>query len=124
MAWKKNSKEEQRLDLVRQMTKGKIAISELCRRFRISRPTAYKWRKRYQQGRLRGLREKSRKPLVCGLQTSARWLRRVKSFRLRHPTWGARKLRHVLAASLGKAGLPSVATIGRWLKRWGLARGR
>ena len=124
MAWKKNSKEEQRLDLVRQMAKGKIAISELCRRFRISRPTAYKWKKRYEQGKLRGLREKSRKPLVHGLQTSALWLRRVKRLRLRHPTWGGRKLGHVLSEAFGKAGLPSVATIGRWLKRWGLARGR
>lgn len=124
MAWKRNSKVEQRLDLVRQMAEGKIATSELCQRFGISRPTAYKWSRRYKQGRLRGLRDKSRKPLARGLQTSVLWLRRIKRLRRRHRTWGARKLCHVLVETYGKAGSPAVATIGRWLKRWGLARGR
>src|ERR1039457_6325189 len=28
------------------------------------------------------------------------------------------------ASQLGSAGLPGVATISRWLKRWGMAKGR
>jgi transposase InsO family protein len=123
MAWKNISKEEQRLDLVRQIGEGKLSISELCRRFRISRPTAYKWKRRYQEKKLRGLRDKSRRPLVLALQTSAKWLRRVRRSRQRHPTWGARKLGHELGARFGGKGLPSAATMSRWLKRWGLARG-
>ncbi|SFD30987.1 Helix-turn-helix domain-containing protein, partial [Pragia fontium DSM 5563 = ATCC 49100] len=38
-------------------------ISELARRFSISRKTAYKWLSRYQQQGLPGLAERSRKPL-------------------------------------------------------------
>jgi transposase len=118
MPWKSKSKVEQRFDLVRQMAAGKLAVSELCRRFKISRQTAYKWFRRYRQKRLSGLKERSRRPCYLAAQTTARWLRR------RRPTWGARKLRHTLRARFGKKGAPSTATINRWLQRWGLSRGR
>ena len=124
MPWKTKSKEEQRFDLVRQIAAGQLSVSELCRRFRISRQTAYKWQKRYRQKKLAGLRDRSRRPLYLAGQTSAQWLRRVRRSRHRHPTWGARKLRHELIGRLGCRGAPSLATISRWLKRWGLSRGR
>ena len=47
MPWKKNDLVEQRYDLVRQMKAGELTVSELCRRAKVSRQTAYKWRKRY-----------------------------------------------------------------------------
>jgi putative transposase len=124
MPWKLKGKIEQRFDLVRQMGAGKVSVKELCRRFLISRQTAYKWRERFRLGRLSGLRDKSRRPLSCAVQTNFRWLRRVRQFRRRRPTWGARKLRPELSHRFGNRGVPSVATIGRWLKRWGLSRGR
>jgi putative transposase len=124
MPWKNRSKEEQRLDLVRQMAIAAHPVGELCRRFGVSRETAYKWRQRYRQKRLPGLREQSRRPLYLAAQTSVRWLRRLRRLRRQRPTWGARKLRHVLAERFGKKGPPSLATISRWLKRWGLSRGR
>jgi transposase InsO family protein len=124
MPWKNRSKEEQRLDLVRQMAVGAHTVGELCRRFGVTRQTAYKWRRRYRQKRLRGLRDQSRRPLSLAAQTSVGWLRRVRQLRRRRPTWGARKLRHVLAERFGKKGAPALATISRWLKRWGLSRGR
>jgi len=124
MPWKNKSKVEQRFDLVRQMAAGKLAVSELCRRFKISRQTAYKWLRRYRQKRLAGLRDRSRRPACLAAQTSVPWLRRLRQLRRRRPTWGARKLRHTLSARFGKKGAPSAATISRWLARWGLSRGR
>jgi transposase InsO family protein len=124
MPWKSKSKEEQRFDLVRQMAKGQLAVSQLCRRFQICRQTAYKWLRRYRQKRLRGLKDRSRRPLSLAAQTSVDWLRRLRQLRRRRPTWGARKLRHALGARFGKTKAPSLATISRWLKRWGLSRGR
>jgi transposase-like protein len=123
MPWKTNSKEEQRFDLVRQMMAGLVSVITLCRRLGISRQTAYKWRRRYRLGKLRGLKERSRRPLVSPGQTGALWLRRVRRFRGSHPTWGARKLGHELRRRYGPLGAPAVATISRWLKRWGLSRG-
>jgi putative transposase len=124
MPLKKKYKEEQKFDLVRQMIAGQFSIKELSQRFGVSRQTAYKWRQRYLKGRLRGLREKSRRPVVLAGQTSSLWLQRVRRLRRRRKSWGARKLRHVLAQRFGASQAPSVATIGRWLKRWGLSRGR
>jgi putative transposase len=124
MPWKHCSKEEQRFDLVRQMIAGSSTVRALCRRFSVSRQTAYKWLKRYRRGRMRGLSDRSRRPRCVAAQTDACWLRRVRRWRGRHPTWGARKLRHCLCQRFGARGVPAVATINRWLRRWGLTRGR
>lgn len=124
MPWKKTSLFEQRLDFVRQMARRKGPLEALCGRFGISRQTAYKWLDRYRHGRRRALRDKSRRPLFNGIKTGALWLRRVRRARLQHSTWGARKLRHVLVQRFGAMDAPATATISRWLKRWGLARGR
>lgn len=106
------------------MQAGLVPVRELCRRFGVSRQTAYKWRARYRRGRLAGLHDCSRRPRLLAGRTSALWLRRVRRERERHPTWGARKLRHRLRARFGAAGVPACATISRWLRRWGLSRGR
>lgn len=124
MPWKATSRQEQRFDLVRQMSAGQCSVIELCRRFKISRQTAYKWRRRFRAKRLPGLQDRSRRPRRIVGQTSRLWLRRVRRWRLAHPTWGARKLRHCLARRFGRAPVPALATISRWLKRWGLAKGR
>lgn len=123
MPWKRISKIEQRLDLVRQMIKRLVPVAELCRRFKIARQTAYKWCRRYRQSRLRGLEELSRRTKSRSGRLGASWQQRIRRERLRHPTWGARKLRHVLSKRFGPEA-PSVAAISRWLKRWGLAAGR
>lgn len=124
MPWKLSRKEELRLELVRQMMAGQVAVRELCRRFGISRQTAYKWRKLYRSGRLNTLQDRSRRPRRVARKTKPLWLRRLRRWRQRHPSWGARKLRHQLIERFGRSGAPSVATMTRWLKRWGLSRGR
>jgi putative transposase len=124
MPWKKTGLIEQRLDLVRQIIRRNVPLKVLCRRFWISRQTAYKWLRRYRHGRRRALRDRSRRPLLNAVRTEVGWLRRVRRARLKHPTWGARKLRHVLVQKFGADNAPATATISRWLRRWGLARGR
>ena len=124
MPWKYKSEIEQRLDLVRQWRAGVVGKSELCRQFKIARTTAYKWVRRYRQQKLAGLHNRPRRPRRVAGRTARRWLRRLRWLRLRHPTWGARKLRHVLAERFGPEQLPASATISRWLKRWGLAKGK
>jgi putative transposase len=124
MPWKTKSELEQRLDLIRQWGVGKLSKSALCREFKVSRTTAYKWVRRYRQKGLAGLRDQSRRPRHLSGKTDRVWLRRLRSLRLRHPTWGARKLWHVLARRYEARHQPASATISRWLKRWGLAKGK
>lgn len=124
MPWKKNDRIEQRYALICQMKAGELTVSELCREAKISRKTAYKWWQRYCQRRLRGLADQSRAAKRVFGKPDRLWLERVRRMRQRRPTWGARKLRHRLGLDWGPAGLPSVAAIARWLKRWGLAKGK
>ena len=124
MPWKTQCPSEQRWDLVRQIKAARRTITELCRQFKISRQCAYKWQHRYRHKGLWGLRDRTRRPRRLARQTHRLWLRRLRRQRLAHPTWGARKLRHELVLGFGKKGAPALATISRWLQRWGLSRGR
>jgi putative transposase len=124
MPWKAKNVEEQRYEFIRQWRAGERSVSELCREYAISRQTAYKWQRRFRQRRLAGLQDRSRQPQRQGCQTSKLWLQRLRRARKRRPTWGARKLRWSLARDFGRQGVPSVASIGRWLRRWGLTPGK
>ena len=104
------------------MAEGALSVRTLCGQFGVSRQMAYKWRRRYRENRRSGRKEKSRRPLSLAVQTSALWLRRVRRLRAQRKTWGARKLRHQIIRNFGRKEAPSAATIGRWLKRWGLCR--
>ncbi len=48
MPWKESSAMDQRLLLVADYHRLAFSVAELCRRFAISRPTAYKWLARYE----------------------------------------------------------------------------
>jgi transposase InsO family protein len=124
MPWKNTNQQEQRFQLISEMRAGDTPVTELCRRLKISRKTAYKWLRRFGLKRLNGLKDQSRRPRRVPGRTSDLWLERVRRRRLKHPSWGARKLWHRLQRDFGETGLPSVAAISRWLKHWGLASGR
>jgi putative transposase len=124
MPWKAKNIEEQRYEFIRQWQAGGRSVSDLSREYQISRQTAYKWRRRFQHRRLAGLKDRSRRPEHQGRQTRKVWLQRLRRERQRRPTWGARKLRWSLEERFGRQGVPSSASIGRWLRRWGLTPGR
>lgn len=50
MSWKEKTVEQSREEFVLAALCGEDSISELCRKAGISRPTAYKWMRRYQAG--------------------------------------------------------------------------
>jgi transposase InsO family protein len=124
MPWKKIDLRSQRYELVRQMIAGELNVVELARRFGITRQAAYKWRKRYRRSGCSGLADQTRRPQRCPHKLSTQWIRRIRQTRLRHPTWGARNLRWKLVRRFGAKGVPSTATISRYLRKLGLARGR
>lgn len=122
MPWKKDSKVNQRLQLVEAMIRGERSVSELCRAAGISRQTAYKFRPRYEaQGRA-GLEDQSR--AHRGRERLQAWRRRVFALRRRWPTWGGEKLRDRLRRRWPGRRLPSQRTIERWLRQAGLSRRR
>jgi len=86
-----------------------------CRRFGISRPTFYRWLKRYDPKDLRSLEDQSSLPKHRRQPSwSAECAEAVRSLREQYPSWGKDKL----VVLLRRQGLEiSVSMVGRILKR-------
>ncbi len=101
-----------------------FSIAELCRRFQISRPTAYKWITRYEADGLRGLHNHSRRPHTSPTATPEHIVTRVLEARRRHPSWGPKKLLDPLQRRHPTWPWPAPSTVAALLKRHGLVRPR
>jgi transposase InsO family protein len=119
MPWKESSTVSERTEFVRLASAGGANLSELCRRFGISRPTAYKWLGRYRTGGPSGLQDRSRTPHGSPAKTPAAVEAAVIQLRQQYPAWGGRKLRARLRA-LRHTHLPAASTITAILRRHGL----
>src|SRR5437879_2328616 len=119
MAWGMVDIEEQRVRFVVSASRGERTMQELCREFEISRPTGYLWLRRYHEGGVAAVVEKSRRPHHSPERTARALEERVLALRQQRPDWGARKLRVLLKDS--GVHLP-VITIHRILLREGLVR--
>jgi transposase InsO family protein len=110
---------DQRVRFVIQASQAAANLAELCREFEISRPTGYRWLKRYRAQGVEGLCEDSRRPQHVPGRTAAVLEERIAELRRERPDWGARKLQ-VLLRRQGVE-LP-IVTIHRVLLRHGLVR--
>ncbi len=52
MPWKQTDAMTERVKLITEYLSGNYSVSELSRRFEVSRPIVYKWIERYEQGSL------------------------------------------------------------------------
>lgn len=118
MPWQEVTPMSQRRDFIALATAPGANISELCRRFGVSRKSAYKWLARYQAHGLPGLENRSRRPHSSPRKVTPRLEGDVLALRKKHPAWGGRKLRARLQA-LGQVEVPSASTITAILERNG-----
>jgi transposase InsO family protein len=90
-------------------------VAEVCARHGISRASFYRYRRRYREEGIAGLRPRSRRPRSSPARIEPSLEARIVELRRRHPRWGARRIH----AELGRAGIkpPAVATIHRALRR-------
>ena len=114
MPWREMSVMELRQEFVQLCRQEGANVSELCRRFGISRTTAYKWLGRAAAGE--GLGERSRRPHRSPARTAVEMEALVLALRARHPRWGGRKLSRRLR-DLGYIGVPAASTITEILRR-------
>ena len=68
------------------------SMAGACRSFGISRPTGYKWLRRYEERGLEGFLELSRVPWRHPKETAPETVELLLAARRLHPTWGPRKL--------------------------------
>ena len=57
MPWKETTTMEQKVEFICEWLSGNYTITELCKEFRISRPTAYRLINRHEEMGIKGLLE-------------------------------------------------------------------
>jgi transposase InsO family protein len=112
LPWSQVTVKDQREEFVRLANQAEANVSELCRRFKISRKTGYKWLARDD------LEDRSRRPHSSPARMPGELEARVIGLRAEHPAWGGRKIAHVLARDAGVQMAPSTAN--SVLRRHGL----
>ena len=118
MSWNPRDTVNLRLEFVQLALHEGSNHRELCRRFGISPKTGYKWLKRYRQGGVAGLEDRSRRPLSSPTCTSPEVEQRVIALRREH-VWGGRKIERRLH-DLGDLVVPTASTVTRILHRHNL----
>lgn len=117
MPWEKKTVEENRREFARRVSEKEKSMSALCREYGISRPTGYKWLKRYEAGE--ELSDRSRRPFHTANRIEAAIENRIVEMRRREPAVGALKTRRMLENE-GMTGVPSASTINEVFRRNGL----
>ena len=118
MPWKERSAMSLRHEFILLAVQEGTGVRALCRRFGISRKTAYKWLTRYRGEGIAGLRERSRRPRRSPRQSTAAVELAVLGVRLAQPRWGGRKIRARLQAQ-GAEAVPAASTITAIVRRHG-----
>jgi transposase len=124
MPWIEETKVEQRLKFVTRVRQENISIAKACREFGISRPTGYKWLKRYDAEGLDGLEDRSRAPDEIPHKTDEQTEEHICALRASYPSFGSKNLRAWLCREHPDADWPAASTIGDILKRNGMIEER
>lgn len=120
MPWDQTSTMDQKRLFIADYLTRSFAIVALCERYGVSRPTAYKWIRRFLNHGYSGLEELPRRPSRCPHRTPADLVEVILELRRRHPTWGAKKLLKVLDRRRPNTSWPARSTTSDILKRHGL----
>ena len=115
MPFKDVSVNDQRREFVLLAQRDDVNMSELCRRFGISRSHGYALVDRANRDGIDALDRQSRRPHTSPRQISPEMEARIVDLRTEHPDWGARKL-HARLAHLGFEP-PAQSTITQVLHR-------
>ncbi len=120
MPWKETTTMEQKIEFICEWRTGKYTITELCKNFEISRPTAYKLINRFEKQGFEALKEKSRTPKNHPNATKENIVDGILKLKKKHPRWGAKKIKKLLFNDFTENEIPSVVTVHNILKRHGL----
>ena len=119
MGWKTTNVQQQRVEFVVTANRREHSFGQLCAAAGISRPTGYRWLRRFQSQGLAGMEEDSRRPRHSPQRTPVAVEERVVAMRRERPDWGARKMACVLREQ--GVCLP-VSTVHRIFLRYDLVR--
>lgn len=120
MPWDQTSAMDQKRLFIADYLSRSFAIVELCERYGVSRPTAYKWIGRFLDRGYSGLDELPRRPNRCPHRTADALVEVILDLRRKHPSWGAKKLLKILHGRRPNTVWPARSTVSDILKRHGM----
>lgn len=124
MPWKVINKMDLKVQLIDDWKNKYSSITDLSQKYEVSRPTIYKWLKRYEHSGTEGLKEQNRAPRNCPHRTPQEILDLLIQEKLNNRKRGPRKVRAQLKRKRPELELPAVSTIGYWFKKEGLVERR
>src|ERR1700676_5659890 len=93
MPWKTMDVQEQRVRFVVAAHRREKTMVALCQEFGISRPVGYEWLKRYRQGGVEAIAERSRRPQKSPRRTEGAEEHPALELRRGHPGGGGERVR-------------------------------
>jgi len=124
MTWKDTCPMNEKIKFISAYQSDDFSIVELCRRFNISRKTAYKWLSRYEVEGVDGLKDRSRANHEAHNATSSDVVKELLDLKLQHPHWGPKKISFYFEKNKPHFECPAISTIGEILKKHGLTEAR
>ena len=110
---------EQRYQAVLEVLNDGAGVTDVARRYGVARQTLHGWLRSYAAEGLRGLADRSSRPLSCPHQMAPVVEARIVELRREHPGWGPRTILYWLERE-GVAPLPGRTSVERCLVRHGL----
>lgn len=120
MPWSETTAMEQIAQFIRDWRAARHTVADLCRLYDISRKTGYKWIERYLDDGPDGLLERTHAADIVHNKTPPEVEDALLQLRLRHPSWGPKKLLHILRQTQPRLLLPGRSTVADILNRNGL----
>jgi len=122
MPWKETTTMDQKIEFICEWRTGKYTITELCKAFEISRPTAYKLIYRLENYGIEGFKNMSKSPRNHPNKTKDSVEQKIIELKEKHNLWGAKKIRKLLFNDCYAEDIPSVVTVHNILSRHGLVK--
>ena len=124
MPFQETSALAERIAVLKDYETGVFTVSELARRYGVSRQTIYVWKRRRAQGDAHWFEDRSHAAATCPHVTCARQAAAIISMRERFPHFGPKKIRAWLTREQPDVAWPACSTMGDILKRAGLVETR
>ena len=122
MPWKETTTMDQKIEFICEWRTGKYTITELCKAFEISRPTAYKLIYRLENYGIEGFKNMSKSPRNHPNKTKDGVEQKIIELKEKHNLWGAKKIRKLLFNDCYAEDIPSVVTVHNILSRHGFVK--
>jgi putative transposase len=122
MPWQQTDPMTERAKMIVDYLTGDFSVSELARKYGISRRSVYKWLERHEEKGWSGLEDESRAPHRQALAIGAEVEAAILELKAQWPDWGAPKLRRKLEQKIGSKQCPAESTVSAVLKRHGLVK--